>query len=173
MDFAHPIDNKLAIFLQSPASVESLVLGGLLQVYFFFFSRDVVSCHHLLGTWTFCYIPSHWSYLPACDFETGPVCRTYGHGCGCTVSPVGARCDIPCFFPLSRQSQSGQQQQPHWRGQSSGFTGKIGCRQCRELGRCRHCCLSANVGLVVSDVPQVCSTVHHPPCHTHPPYCTC
>jgi hypothetical protein len=32
VDFAHPIDNKLAIFLQSPASVESLVLGGLLQV---------------------------------------------------------------------------------------------------------------------------------------------
>ena len=28
VDFAHPIDNKLATFLQSPASVDSLVLGG-------------------------------------------------------------------------------------------------------------------------------------------------
>ncbi len=28
VDFAHPIDNKLATFLQSPASVDSLVIGG-------------------------------------------------------------------------------------------------------------------------------------------------
>jgi hypothetical protein len=32
VDFAHPIDNKLATFLQSPASVDSLVIGGSLQL---------------------------------------------------------------------------------------------------------------------------------------------